>query len=170
MRVLTRWHLSLEAIFIHSLVQFNPAEVTLIRSALYDFIKSFSEGFFFFSPLIKGGITRLILDRLLWRKRLVEGVFSPSGSLVDDGQPVFRIHPRHNSHHARCSHQQLRNHQAPRAAEGDRLSLLLTRMLTKGSFAYRYMCFSLGGVIGHHSQTTPDPMRLCWVCLQFRGR
>lgn len=29
-------------------VQFNPTEVTLIRSTLYDFIKSFSEGFLFF--------------------------------------------------------------------------------------------------------------------------
>lgn len=35
---------------IHSL-HFNPTEVTLIRSALYDFIKSFSEGFF---PAHKG--------------------------------------------------------------------------------------------------------------------
>lgn len=43
-------------------VQLNPTEVTLIRSTLYDFIKSFSEGF---SLLIKGGITRLILDCLL---------------------------------------------------------------------------------------------------------
>lgn len=33
---------------IHS-VQFNPTEVTLIRSTLYDFIKSFSEGVLFFA-------------------------------------------------------------------------------------------------------------------------
>lgn len=46
-------------------VQFNPTEVTLIRSTLYDFIKSFSEGFLFFFLLMKGGITRLILDCLL---------------------------------------------------------------------------------------------------------
>lgn len=52
------------------------------------------------------------------------------------------------------------------------LPLLFIRFMITISNIYKlrgffclFFCF-----VGHYSQTTPDPMRLCGVCVQFRGR
>ncbi len=34
-----------------------------------------------------------------------------SGPIINDGRPVFRVHTWHHSHHARCPHKQLWDHQ-----------------------------------------------------------
>ncbi len=62
-----------------------------------------------------------------------------SGSIINDGRPVFRVHTWHHSHHARCPHKQLWDHQTP------------------------------GPTQSHHPSAAPDPLWLCGVCVQLWG-